>query len=155
MLVPFVPTPPEVAEAMLECASANRDDILIDLGSGDGTILYIAKSKFNVKLALGIELRRDLCIESYRSKRDYIEVICGDMITLAPILIPRATIITAYLSSLTNERIEPLIIKYGKKGLRVISHDFAFYNLNEYSRKRVIAQGILGQTEHYIYCYKL
>jgi len=155
MLVPFVPTPPEVAEAMLECANASKEDIVVDLGSGDGTILYIAKKKFNVKLAIGIEIRQDLCYNSYKEKKNYIEIICGDMIYLSPVIIPKATIITAYLSTITNEKIEPLLLKYGRKGLRIISHDFVFPTLKQYSSKRVTAEGILGPTEHYIYCYEL
>ncbi|MEM1626071.1 MAG: hypothetical protein QXV69_02120 [Sulfolobaceae archaeon] len=155
MLVPFVPTPPEVAEAMLDCAKASKEDIVVDLGSGDGIILYIAKKKFNVRLAVGIELRQDLCRNSYKEKKNYIEVICGDMIYLSPIIIPKATIITTYLSTITNEKIEPLLLKYGKKGLRIVSHDFVFPNLKYYETRRVIAEGVLGPTEHYVYCYRL
>lgn len=152
MLVPFVPSPPEVIVEMLKCANASSEDIVIDFGCGDGRVLKIAKEQFKVKMAIGIELDKNLCKEA---KTLDTEVICGDMITLADILIPKATIITAYLSTRVNSIIEDYIIKYGKQGLRVISHDFEFNRLKLYKKVNVKAMNLLGETEHVIYCYKL
>lgn len=153
MLVPFVPTPDEVAIEMLRCANAGKEDIVLDLGAGNAKPLTIAKKKFNVKLAIGVEIDKRLCKEAYEDK--HIEIICGDMLTLAPILIPKANILLSYLSTRTNELLEPYIINYGKKGMRVISHDFRYDHLTLYDVRRVKAMGILGETEHTIYCYRI
>lgn len=152
MLVPFVPSPPEVVVEMLKCADASSNDILVDLGCGDGRILKIAKEQFRVKLAIGIELDKNLCKEA---KTQDTEVICGDMLSLADIIIPRATILTFYLSSRANSLLEDYIIKYGRQNLRVISHDFEFEKLQLYKKVNVKAMGLLGITDHTVYCYKL
>ncbi|BFH72450.1 50S ribosomal protein L11 methyltransferase [Sulfurisphaera javensis] len=153
MLVPFVPTPDEVAIEMLKCANVRKEDIVLDLGAGNARPLIIAKKQFNVRLAIGVELDKRLCKEAYEDKS--VEIICGDMLTLAPILIPKVNVLLSYLSTRTNELLEPYIINYGKKGLRVISHDFRYDHLTLYDVKRVKAMGLLGETEHTIYCYKL
>src|SRR5690554_1835620 len=54
--VPFVPTPFEVVDRMLEMAEVKPDDYLIDLGSGDGRIVVSAVRDWNVRAALGIDL---------------------------------------------------------------------------------------------------
>lgn len=153
MLVPFVPSPDEVITEMLKCAKAGKDDIVLDLGAGNARPLHIAKKDFGVKLALGVEIDKKLCKEAYADRE--VEIICGDMLTLAPILLPKVTILLSYLSTRTNELIEPYILNYGKKGLRIISHDFRFDHLTLYDVKRVRAMGLLGETDHTIYCYKL
>lgn len=153
MLVLFVPTPDEVAIEMLKCAKAGKNDIVLDLGAGNARPLHIAKKDFGVKLAIGVEIDKKLCREAYEDRE--VEIICGDMLTLAPVSLPKATVLLSYLSTRTNELLEPYILNYGRKGLRVISHDFRFDHLTLYEVKRVKAMGILGETEHTIYCYKL
>ena len=148
-----MPTPDEVAIEMLKCAKAGKDDIVLDLGAGNARPLHIAKKDFRVKLAIGVEIDKKLCKEAYEDRE--VEIICGDLLTLAPVLLPRATVLLSYLSTRTNELLEPYILNYGRKGLRVISHDFRFDHLTLYEVKRVKAMGILGETEHTIYCYKL
>ncbi|MCI2414318.1 MAG: hypothetical protein MPF33_03565 [Candidatus Aramenus sp.] len=152
MLVPFVPSPPEVVEEMLKCANLSKDDVLLDLGCGDGRIIKTAKKHFHVRTAIGVEINNDLCLEA----RDLdVEVVCGDMVLLLEVLIPRVTVITAYLSTRTNEIIQEKILKLGRKGLRVVSHDFVFEKLRLKETRRVKAMGLLGWTEHTIYCYEL
>src|SRR5262245_36681353 len=53
--IPFVPTPIEVVDKMLELAAVKKGDVLYDLGSGDGRIVIRAAKKFEVK-AVGIEM---------------------------------------------------------------------------------------------------
>ncbi len=61
--VPYVPTPEHVVRKMLELAGAGPNDIVYDLGAGDGRIVIIAVREFNVKKAIGIEIRSDLVRE--------------------------------------------------------------------------------------------
>lgn len=152
MLVPFVPSPPEVIREMLRCAKVKNDDILLDLGCGDGRIIKIAKEEFYVREAIGVEIDKRLCREA---KNDNVEVICGDMVTLSSILIPKVSVLTLYLSTRANEILENTILKYGKKGLRISSHDFTFEKLRPTKEIKVKAMGLLGWTEHMVYCYEL
>lgn len=152
MLVPFVPSPPEVIREMLKCAKVKKDDILLDLGCGDGRIIKIAKEEFHVREAIGVEIDKRLCREA---KNDDVEVVCGDMVTLSSILIPKVSVLTLYLSTRSNEILEDIILKYGKKGLRISSHDFTFEKLRPIKEIKVKAMGLLGWTEHVIYCYEL
>ncbi|MBP1358291.1 MAG: hypothetical protein JZD40_07420, partial [Sulfolobus sp.] len=127
MLVPFVPSPDEVIYEMLRCANASKEDVVVDLGAGNARPLHIAKKDFKVRLAIGVEIDKKLCKEGYEDRE--VEIICGDMLTLAPIVLPKASILLSHLSTRTNELLEPYILNYGKKGLRVISHDFRYDHL--------------------------
>ncbi len=152
LLVPFVPSPPEVVEEMLKCANLSKDDVLLDLGCGDGRIIKAAKKNFHVRMAIGVEINNDLCLEA---RDPDVEVVCGDMVLLLETLMPKVTVITAYLSTRTNEIIQEKILKLGRKGLRIVSHDFVFEKLRLKETRRVKAMGLLGWTEHTIYCYEL
>ena len=57
--VPFVPTPPEVVDRMLEMAQVKSGDVIYDLGSGDGRIIIRAAKRYGVK-GVGIEIDADL-----------------------------------------------------------------------------------------------
>src|SRR6187399_2932383 len=55
--IPFVPTPVEVIDKMLELAQVKKGDVVYDLGSGDGRIVIRAAQKYGVR-AVGIEMDR-------------------------------------------------------------------------------------------------
>src|SRR5438094_8649896 len=57
---PFVSSPHDVVRKMLEVARATKDDVLVDLGCGDGSILSTAIKDFGVKAAFGYEIRENL-----------------------------------------------------------------------------------------------
>src|SRR5438093_6785933 len=57
---PFVSSPHDVVRKMLEVAKATKDDVVVDLGCGDGGILATAVKDFGVKAAFGYEIREDL-----------------------------------------------------------------------------------------------
>src|SRR5260370_9461411 len=57
---PFVSSPHDVVRKMLEVAKATKDDVVVDLGCGDGRILATAVKDFGVKAAFGYEIREDL-----------------------------------------------------------------------------------------------
>ncbi len=54
--VPFVPTDYAVVDSMLSAAGAGKNDIVYDLGCGDGRIVIAAAKKYGVKKAVGIDL---------------------------------------------------------------------------------------------------
>ena len=62
--VPYVPTANEVVEKMLEMAKVSSNDIVYDLGSGDGRIPIAAVKKYNAQQATGVEINPDLVQKS-------------------------------------------------------------------------------------------
>ena len=124
-IVPYVPTPQEVVERMLELAQVKRGDVVYDLGSGDGRIVVTAAKKYGVK-AIGFEIDPERIKESTENIKkagvgDLVEIRQQDIRTvdLSP-----ASVLTMYLLPEVNLMIRPNIWKQMKPGSRVVSHDF-------------------------------
>ena len=123
--VPFVPTPPEVIDRMLELARVTKDDIIYDLGSGDGRILIQAAKKYGVR-GVGIEIDPDLVRRSQiRAQAEgvdrLIEFRAQD--ALAADVSP-ATVVTLYMLPEFNAKLRPILDHQLRPGTRVVSHDF-------------------------------
>lgn len=123
--VPFVSTPEHVARRMLELAKVGPNDVVYDLGAGDGRIVIMAAKEFGAK-AVGVEIRKDLYEQILkRVKVDGLEgkvkVINGDFFQVN---ISEASVVTLYLLTSVNERLKPKLEKELKAGARVVSHDF-------------------------------
>ncbi|MFQ6076900.1 MAG: SAM-dependent methyltransferase [Candidatus Bathyarchaeia archaeon] len=125
-VAPFVPSQVEVVRRMLEVAQVGSDDVVYDLGCGDGRILFTAVREFGAKRAVGYELRDDLYrkvvreIES-QGLRGRVRVLNRDLFDAD---ITEATVITLYLTTFGNERLEPKLRREARYGARVVSHDF-------------------------------
>jgi protein-L-isoaspartate O-methyltransferase len=122
---PFITTPPEVVERMLQVAEARADDLVIDLGSGDGRIVIAAAQKFGAR-GLGIELDAALVEKSREAARvarvsEKAAFVQGDVLTAD---FSRATIITAYLLPALMAQLQPRFIEELAPGTRIVSHAF-------------------------------
>lgn len=124
-IVPYVPTPQDVVERMLELAQVKKGDVVYDLGSGDGRIVVTAAKKYGVK-AIGFEIDPERIKESAENIKKagvghLVEIRQQDIRTvdLSP-----ATVLTMYLLPEVNLMIRPNIRKQMKPGSRVVSHDF-------------------------------
>ena len=124
-IVPFVPTPQEIVERMLELAQVKKGDVVYDLGSGDGRIVRTAAKKYGVK-AVGFEIDPDLIKQSRESiKKEGLgqlaEIREQDIRTvdLSP-----ATVVTMYLLPEVNLMLRPNVWRQLKPGSRLVSHDF-------------------------------
>lgn len=123
--VPFVSTPEHVARRMLELAKVGPEDIVYDLGAGDGRIIIMAAKEFRAK-AVGVEIRKDLYEQILRRiKIDGLEgkvkVINNDFFQVD---ISEASVVTLYLLTSVNEKLRPKLERELKVGARVVSHDF-------------------------------
>ena len=122
--VPYVRTPANVVEAMLEIAAVTRDDYLIDLGSGDGRISFAAAIARGAR-STGIELDPNLVDAAGReAARQGI----GDRVNFvnANIFVydfSPASVLSMYLLPHINVSLRPRILQM-KPGTRVVSHDF-------------------------------
>jgi SAM-dependent methyltransferase len=121
----FVPTLESVADQMLKLAGITRADVVYDLGSGDGRILMLAAQKYGAR-CVGIELDPRLVDLSRGVAReakvdDRVSFIEGDLFEAD---ISEATIVTIYLSTTVNARLEPKLRQELRPGARVVSHQF-------------------------------
>ncbi|HEV8341258.1 MAG TPA: methyltransferase domain-containing protein [Candidatus Binatia bacterium] len=123
--VPFVPTPPEVVDRMLELAEVKRGDVLYDLGSGDGRVVIRAAKKYGVK-AVGVEIDPDLVQRSRAKAKDegvdhLVEFREQDALTVD---VSPASVVTLYMLPEFNAKLRPIFDRQLRSGSRVVSHDF-------------------------------
>jgi len=124
-LAPYVVSPQEIVDRMLELADLRPGEKLYDLGSGDGRILVTAVVRFKAK-AVGVEISDDLVASTndriHRLGLDNdARVIHGNFLDtdLSP-----ADVVTLYLATDANEMLRPNLEKYLRNGARVVSHDY-------------------------------
>ena len=122
--VHFVPTPQEVVDRMLALAQVSKDDVVYDLGCGDGRIVVTAAEKFGCR-AVGVDIDPQRVKESLKNVREHgveelVEIKEADIfeLDLAP-----ASVITLYLLPDLNVRLIPQLEKL-KPGIRIVSHAF-------------------------------
>lgn len=121
----FVPTPEEVVDAMLRLAEVGPDDIVYDLGSGDGRIPIAAARRFGAR-GVGIDLDPKLVAQASRSAQEAgvaerVKFLEADIFEAD---ISNATVVTLYLLTSINERLRPKLQKELRPGTRVVSHQF-------------------------------
>ena len=122
----FVPTPHEVVEEMLKLAKAGPNDIVYDLGSGDGRIPIAAVEKFNVKSAVGIDIdperiKEALANHAKSTTGNRVRYILGDLFQID---ISQATVVTLYLLPSLNVKLIPKFKAELKPGTRIVSQSF-------------------------------
>jgi len=123
-IVPFVPSPQEVVDKMIELAGVKKGDVVFDVGSGDGRIV-IAAAKKGAK-AVGFEIDGDLVKESRDNIRkagvqELGEIRQQDILTVD---FSPASVVTMYLLPDVNLKLRPNLLKQLKPGSRVVSHSF-------------------------------
>ena len=124
-IVPYVPTPQEVVDRMLELAQVKKGDVVYDLGSGDVRIVVTAAKKYGVK-AIGFEIDPERIKESHENIKKagvekLVEIRQQDIRTVD---LSGANVLTMYLLPEVNLMIRPNIWKQMKPGSRIVSHDF-------------------------------
>lgn len=124
--VPFVPTPEEVVNAMLKLVNVGKDDVLYDLGCGDGRIVINAVKKFGARgIGIDIDPRRIEESKANAAKAEVSDRIQFKQENLFETDFGDATVLTLYLLSSVNLRLRPTILSKLKPGTRVVSHDFS------------------------------
>jgi SAM-dependent methyltransferase len=122
--IPFVPSPMLVVERMLQLAEVRKDDVLYDLGSGDGRIVIEAAKKFGVR-GIGVDLNPTLVEQARRRAAEegvshLVEFRAADGLTVD---ISQATVVTLYMFKWFNNQMRPKLQRL-KPGSRVVAHDF-------------------------------
>jgi len=122
---PFITTPPEVVARMLELAGTRPDDLVLDLGSGDGRIVIAAAQKFGAR-GLGIELDRALVAKSRENARsagvsERVAFVEGDVLAAD---LSRASVVTVYLLPALMAQLQARFMDELAPGTRIVSHAF-------------------------------
>jgi hypothetical protein len=123
--VPYVQTPQNVVEAMLELAGVRGNDFLIDLGSGDGRIVITAAQRYGAS-GVGIDYDNYLVKESTDKAAkagvaDRARFLKEDIFETD---LSAATVVTMYLLPEFNIRLRPKLLAELRAGARVVSHDW-------------------------------
>lgn len=124
--VPYVPTPPEVVAKMLRMAAVGPDDVLFDLGCGDGRIVITAAKELGCRgVGIDIDINRIKDSRANASEAGVSERVEFLHMDLFDADIRPATVVTLYLLSSVNRRLRPKLFQDLKPGTRVVSHDFS------------------------------
>jgi SAM-dependent methyltransferase len=123
--VPYVPTPQDVVDQMLNMAELKPGDVHYDLGCGDGRIVVTA-AKRGAKKAVGVDINPERIKESNANANaagvnDKVRFVIDDLFTMD---FKDADVVTLYLLPAVNLKLRPRLLDELKPGTRVVSHDF-------------------------------
>jgi trans-aconitate methyltransferase len=121
----FVPTPQEVVDKMLELARVGKDDVLYDLGSGDGRIPVTAARRYGIR-AVGIDIDPQRIAEANENARrnGVTSLVQFRREDLFKARFGEATVVTLYLLPDLNVKLRPRLLAELKPGTRIVSHQF-------------------------------
>ncbi|MBS1215748.1 MAG: Methyltransferase type 11 [Proteobacteria bacterium] len=125
--VDYVPSRPEVVEAMLKLANVKAGEKLYDLGCGDGRIVITAAQKYGLT-GVGIDIDPDRVAEARENARkagvaDRVKIEQGDVFKAN---FGDADVVALYLRRDYNQKLRPRLIEQLKPGTRIVSHEHDF-----------------------------
>ena len=123
--VPYVPTPQPVVDRMLEMAAVTKDDVVYDLGCGDGRMVVTAAKKYGAS-GVGVDIDPQRIKESNENAKsagvtDKVKFSIKDLFTME---FGEANVLTMYLLPDVNMKLRPKILSDMKPGSRIVSHSF-------------------------------
>ena len=124
--IPYVASRNDAVQDMLWMANVGKDDVVYDLGSGDGRIVIAAVRDFGARRAVGIEIDPERVRESRDNAQkagvtDRVELIQGDLFTTD---FRQASVVTLFLGHESNIKLRPKMLSILKPGSRIVSHQF-------------------------------
>jgi SAM-dependent methyltransferase len=127
IVVIFVPTPEEFVTAMCKLAKVGKDDVVFDLGCGDGRMVILAVKHFGAKRGVGIDLDPELIKQCKQNAKEHgvadkVDFRVGDVLKVDDL--SEANVVLLYMGDDINLRLKPILQKTLKSGSRVVSHRF-------------------------------
>jgi Methyltransferase domain len=143
--VPYVPTPTPVVNEMLRIANVKKNDVLYDLGSGDGRIVITAAQKFGTR-GVGIDIDPQRIKEANQNakKAGVTDRVQFRQQNLFDTDFSNATVVTLYLLPDINLKLRPRLLSQLKPGTRIVSHAF---DMGDWKPQKVVR--VAGQTIYY------
>jgi len=146
----YVPTPPEVVRQMLDVARVTKNDVIYDLGSGDGRIVIEAARRYGAQ-GTGIDINPERIREANANAKK--AGVTGRVRFLEQDLfetdISPATVVTLYLLPSLNVKLRPTLFKTLQPGTRIVSHDFDMGDWQPDSTMRVSSETRGTSTVYY------
>jgi uncharacterized protein (TIGR03000 family) len=124
----YVPTPDNVVAKMLEMAKVTKEDVVFDLGCGDGRIVVMAASKIGAH-GVGIDLDPERVKEAQANVdkakvQGLVEIRKGDALKVEDL--GQATVVMLYMLPEFMKQLKPIVLKECKPGTRIVAHDYPF-----------------------------
>jgi SAM-dependent methyltransferase len=145
--VPYVPTRPEVVAKMLEMARVGKDDVLYDLGCGDGRIVITAAKLYGTR-GVGVDLNPERIRECHENakKEGVTSLVTFLQQDLFQTDFHEASVVMLYLMPSVNLRLRPILFAQIRPGARVISHDFSMGTWEPDDSAMVEAGGLIHEV---------
>ena len=128
-LAPYVPSPPEVVDRMLTFAKVGPQDLVYDLGCGDGRIVIAAARKYGAR-GVGVDIDPERINESIANARKagVEKLVAFKLQDALKTDVSEATVVTLYLLSFANVQLRPILERQLRPGARIVSHNFGMGN---------------------------
>jgi precorrin-6B methylase 2 len=124
-LAPYVPTPQDVVNRMLALAAVTKDDVVYDLGCGDGRIVITAAKQFGARgVGVDIDPQRIKESEANAKAAGVDQLVSFKLQDAMTVDVSPATVVTLYLLSASNLKLRPILTKQLRPGARIVSHAF-------------------------------
>jgi len=125
-LAPYVPTPQEVVDRMLQLGGVGKGDVVYDLGCGDGRIPITAAKRFGARgVGVDIDPQRIAEANANAKKEGVSHLVTFRLQDAMTTDVSEATVVTLYLLSASNLKLRPLLTKQLNSGARIVSHSFS------------------------------
>jgi SAM-dependent methyltransferase len=152
-LAPYVQTPQNVVERMLQLAHVGPDDVVYDLGCGDGR-LVIAAAKLYGARGVGVDFDLNRVRESQANARaagveTLVEFRQQDALTVD---VSPATVVTLYLLTSSNLKLRPILTRALRPGTRIVSHQFGMGDWQPQTLETLMAP---DGSPHVLYLWKV
>lgn len=143
--VPYVPTPQPVVDRMLAIAKVNRNDVVYDLGSGDGRLVITAAQKYGARgVGIDINPKRIQQANANAKQAEVTKLVEFRQQDLFETDLSNATVVTLYLLPSVNLKLRPKLLKELRPGTRIVSHAF---DLGDWKPQKV--ERVSGRTVYY------
>ena len=151
---PHIPTPEDIIPKMLTMAAVKPDELVYDLGSGDGRLVIAAARDFGAR-AVGVELRMRLVKECRRKVR---ELGLKGRVTITSknfkkVSLRKADVLALYLSSYTLNLLTPKFTRELRSGVRIVNFDYPVPAWKPVEEVEVVPAG--WKKPHPIYLYRV
>ena len=125
-LAPYVPTPQDVVDRMLAFAGVGKDDLVVDLGCGDGRIPITAAKTYGAR-GLGVDIDPQRIAEANANAKaaGVTHLVTFKLQDAMTTDVSQATVVTLYLLSSSNLKLRPILTRQLKPGARIVAHNFA------------------------------
>lgn len=148
----YVPTPDAVVDAMCKLAKIGKDDVVYDIGCGDGRMVIQAVKKYGAKKAIGIDINEERIKECRENAKkagveDKVTFLHKDALTIKDF--SEASVVLTYLSNPLMEALRPTLQKTMKENSRIVSHRFLMGDWKPEKTEKLRAKDLDGDEDDF------